>query len=90
MFYHSPIKDIDVVIVQNNRPVWLSDANMGDITTSDAKEVVKTVIRVAPKTDIVIFIERLSSVADMSLERQELDLKLQPLRSGIFQERAGL
>jgi len=63
---------------------------MGDITTSDAKEVVKTVIRVAPKTDIVIFIERLSSVADMSLERQELDLKLQPLRSGIFQERAGL
>jgi len=63
---------------------------MGDITTSDAKEVVKTVIRVAPKTDIVIFIERLSSVADMSLERQELDLKLQPLSSGIFQERAGL
>jgi AAA+ ATPase superfamily predicted ATPase len=83
LLYYSHKEDIDVVIVQKNRPIWAFEVKTGEITKSEAREAVNRMSKIAPKTGLVSLKESPPDIADTSLGPKELAMIAADLSSNI-------
>ncbi|MFP3065474.1 MAG: AAA family ATPase [Sulfolobus sp.] len=70
--YYSPKEDIDVVIVKKKKPIWAFEVKMGEFTSSEAKEAVKKMSKIAEKVGLVSLRERPPDYGDISIGPKEL------------------
>ena len=70
--YYSPKEDIDVVIVKKKKPIWAFEVKIGEISSSEAKEAVKRMSKVAEKVGLVSLRERPPEYGDLSIGPKEL------------------
>ncbi|MEJ2775349.1 AAA family ATPase [Sulfolobaceae archaeon RB850M] len=70
--YYSPKEDIDVIIVKKKKPVWAFEVKMGEFTSSEAKEAVKKMSKIAEKVGLVSLRERPPDYGDISIGPKEL------------------
>jgi hypothetical protein len=70
--YYSPKEDIDVVIVKKKKPIWAFEIKMGEISTSEAKEAIKKMSKVAEKVGLISLKEKPPDYGDLSLGPKEL------------------
>jgi len=70
--YYSPKEDIDVIIVKKKKPIWAFEVKMGEFTSSEAKEAVKKMSKIAEKVGLVSLRERPPDYGDISIGPKEL------------------
>jgi AAA+ ATPase superfamily predicted ATPase len=70
--YCSPKEDIDVIIVKKKKPIWAFEVKMGEFTSSEAKEAVKKMSKIAEKVGLVSLRERPPDYGDISIGPKEL------------------
>ncbi|MFP3260274.1 MAG: AAA family ATPase [Sulfolobus sp.] len=70
--YYSPKEDVDVIIVKKKKPIWAFEVKMGEFTSSEAKEAVKKMSKIAEKVGLVSLRERPPDYGDISIGPKEL------------------
>jgi len=70
--YYSPKEDIDVIIVKKKKPIWAFEVKMGEFTSSEAKEAVKKMSKIAEKVGLVSLREKPPDYGDISIGPKEL------------------
>jgi hypothetical protein len=70
--YYSPKEDIDMIIVKKKKPIWAFEVKMGEFTSSEAKEAVKKMSKIAEKVGLVSLRERPPDYGDISIGPKEL------------------
>lgn len=71
-FVYSPREDIDVVVMKGRRRIIAFEVKMGEITTSEAREAVKRMSKVADKVGLISLREKPPEIGDVSLGPKEL------------------
>ena len=70
--YYSPKEDIDVIIVKKKKPIWAFEIKMGEFSSSEAREVVKRMDKIAEKVGLVSLREKPPDYGDLSIGPEEL------------------
>ncbi|MCG3109906.1 hypothetical protein L3N51_02203 [Metallosphaera sp. J1] len=71
-FVYSPREDIDVVVMKGRRRIIAFEVKMGEITTSEAREAVKRMSKVAEKVGLISLREKPPEIGDVSIGPKEL------------------